>query len=53
MIEAASPRVLNFVRKVVPFDTWTPGKLAEAVETMEITYFPQEQVIIEMGGDPA
>ncbi|MFH1034403.1 MAG: DUF294 nucleotidyltransferase-like domain-containing protein [Pseudomonadota bacterium] len=53
MTEAAFPRVLDFVRKVAPFDTLTPEDLLAAVESMEIAYFPRGQVIIEMGGEPA
>jgi CBS domain-containing protein len=53
MTEPAFPRVLDFVRKVAPFDTLSPEELHQAVERMEIAYFPRGQVIIEMGGDPA
>lgn len=53
MTETAFPRVLDFVRKVAPFDTLTPEELSAAVEAMEIAYFPRGQVIIEMGGEPA
>ncbi|MBI5521500.1 MAG: cyclic nucleotide-binding/CBS domain-containing protein [Desulfarculus sp.] len=53
MTEAAFPRVLEFVRKVVPFDTLPAEELEAAVEQMEIAYFPRGQVVIEAGGEPA
>ncbi len=46
-------RVLESVRKVVPFDTLSQSELTETVRQMTIAFFPKGEVIIRQGGPPA
>ena len=47
------PRIKDFIRTVVPFDTLDDGKLSRVVARMEIAYFPRGETIIRSGGPPA
>jgi len=46
------PRILDFMRKVVPFDTLDPEELSRVVAQMEIAYYPRGEVIIRRGDSP-
>jgi CBS domain-containing protein len=47
------PRIRDFVRTVVPFDTLGDDELASVVSKMEIAFFPRGEGIIRAGGPPA
>ena len=45
------PRILEFIRKVVPFDSLGSEELSRVVEQMEIAFFPRGDVIIRRGNE--
>lgn len=45
------PRILEFMRKVVPFETLSDDELAEMVAHIEIAYYPRGQAIMRRGQD--
>ncbi|MFH1057457.1 MAG: putative nucleotidyltransferase substrate binding domain-containing protein [Pseudomonadota bacterium] len=53
MGEFPLPRIKDFIRRVVPFDTLGEQELSAVVARMEIAYFPRNEVIIRAGGPPA
>ena len=45
------PRIVDFLKGVVPFETLEPGELNRLVHTMEIAYYPPGQEVISPNGD--
>ncbi len=45
------PRIVDFLKGVVPFEALEPGELNRLVHTMEIAYFPPGQEVISQNGD--
>ena len=43
-------RILEFIRKVSPFDGLDQDSLEKIVSAMEVAYYPRDQVIIQRGG---
>ena len=46
-------RILDFVARVVPFDSLDEETLTEVVRQMEIAYFPKDEQVIKAGSAPA
>lgn len=44
------PRIRDFVRTVVPFDTLSDDELSSVVSKMEIAFFPRGERIVRAGG---
>ncbi len=51
MSEFPLPRIVDFLKGVVPFEALEPGELNRLVHTMEIAYFPPGQEIISQNGE--
>lgn len=53
MGEFPLPRIRDFLRTVVPFDTLDADELSRLVSLMEIAYFPRDQAILMAGDRPS
>ena len=52
MNEFPFQRIIDFVSKVIPFDTLSEEELNQVVGKMEIAYYPRGEIIIRRGDNP-